>query len=91
MDPSTSTWETLNHLFTVVVDIDEFGQSQRMSSLVRARFGVSAEDSFNFFDAFEFKRPARFSGGVSRRVSVSRAPFSWALLGGTVGYSWADY
>jgi signal transduction histidine kinase/CheY-like chemotaxis protein len=65
VDPSMSTWETLNHLFTVVVDIDEFGQSQRMSSLVRARFGVSVEESFDFFDAFEFKRPARFRGGVS--------------------------
>ena len=69
MSPSVSTWETLNQLFTVVVDIDEFGQSQRMSSLVRARFGVSVEESFDFFDAFEFKRPARFSGGVGEALA----------------------
>ena len=71
MVQSMSNWDMLNQLFTVVVEMDEHGQSRRVSALVSARFGVSAIDGFRFFDAFEFRRPARFRGGVADALASS--------------------
>ena len=58
-------WALLNQLFTVVIELDHGGNSRRVSALVSNRFELGGEESFNFFGAFEFKRPARFRGGVS--------------------------
>lgn len=58
-------WALLNQLFTVVIELDHGGNSRRVSALVSNRFELGGDESFNFFDAFEFKRPARFKGGVS--------------------------
>ena len=58
-------WALLNQLFTVVIELDHEGNSRRVSTLVRDRFSLGEDESFNFFDALEFKRPARFKGGVS--------------------------
>jgi len=58
-------WALLNQLFTVVIELDHSGNSRRVSALVSDRFSVGEDERFNFFDAFEFKRPARFKGGVS--------------------------
>ena len=58
-------WALLNQLFTVVIELDHGGNSRRVSALVSNRFELGGDESFNFFDAFEFKRPARFRGGVS--------------------------
>ena len=58
-------WALLNQLFTVVIELDHEGNSRRVSTLVRDRFSLGEDGSFNFFDAIEFKRPARFKGGVS--------------------------
>ena len=62
-------WTLLNQLFTVVIELDQRGLSRRLSPLVRASFGVGDDDSFSFFDAFEFKRPAGFKGGVSEALA----------------------
>jgi len=58
-------WALLNQLFTVVIELDHEGNSRRVSTLVHDRFSLGEDESFNFFDALEFKRPARFRGGVS--------------------------
>ena len=58
-------WALLNQLFTVVIELDHSGNSLRVSALVHDRFSLGENDRFNFFDAFEFKRPARFRGSVS--------------------------
>ena len=58
-------WALLNQLFTVVIELDHGGNSRRVSALVSNRFELGGDESFNFFGAFEFKRPARFRGGVS--------------------------
>ena len=58
-------WALLNQLFTVVIELDHAGNSRRVSALVSNRFELGGDESFNFFGAFEFKRPARFRGGVS--------------------------
>lgn len=57
-------WALLNQLFTVLVEIDHNGESRRVSSLVRERFSLADDERVAFFDAFEFRRPAHFSGGV---------------------------
>jgi signal transduction histidine kinase/CheY-like chemotaxis protein/HPt (histidine-containing phosphotransfer) domain-containing protein len=64
-------WALLNQLFTVVIELDHSGNSLRVSALVRNRFSLCENDRFNFFDAFEFKRPARFKGGVSDALASS--------------------
>jgi signal transduction histidine kinase/CheY-like chemotaxis protein/HPt (histidine-containing phosphotransfer) domain-containing protein len=58
-------WVLLNQLFTVVIELDHSGNSRRVSALVSDRFSLGEDERFDFFDAFEFKRPARFRGGVS--------------------------
>ena len=62
-------WNLLNQLFTVVIELDETGGSRRTSTLVRDRFSLNEGGSFSFFDAFEFKRPARFKGGVAEALA----------------------
>jgi signal transduction histidine kinase len=58
-------WSLLNQLFTVIIELDHSGKSRRASALVRNSFSLGEDESLDFFDAFEFKRPARFRGGVS--------------------------
>ena len=58
-------WSLLNQLFTVIIELDHSGKSRRASALVRDSFSLGEDETFDFFDAFEFKRPARFRGGVS--------------------------
>lgn len=58
-------WSLLNQLFTVIIELDHSGKSRRASALVRNSFFLGEDESLDFFDAFEFKRPARFRGGVS--------------------------
>lgn len=61
-------WALLNQLFTVVIELDHNGNSRRTSALVRDRLSLD-DKSFRFFDSFEFKRPARFKGGVSEALA----------------------
>ena len=58
-------WSLLNQLFTVIIELDHSGKSRRASALVRDSFSLGEDETFDFFEAFEFKRPARFRGGVS--------------------------
>ena len=62
-------WALLNQLFTVVIELDHNGNSRRTSALVRDRLSLDDGESFRFFDSFEFKRPARFKGGVSEALA----------------------
>ena len=62
-------WDLLNQLFTVVVEFDATGEVTRASPLVRERFQLADNEAFDFFGSFEFKRPARFSGGLHEALA----------------------
>ena len=48
-------WSLLNQLFTVIIELDHSGKSRRASALVRDSFSLGEDETFDFFDAFEFK------------------------------------
>ena len=79
-------WALLNQLFTVVIELDHEGNSRRVSALVSKRFELGEDGSFNFFDAFEFKRPARFRGGVSDALASPGRLFLGYSNRGTAGH-----
>jgi len=61
-------WHDLNHLFTLVCQINERGEIIRSSPLMQRYCGIDDLGASNFFELFEFKRPSKFEGSFAGAV-----------------------
>ena len=65
-----SQWDLLSELFTVLIEMDGDGATRRVSPFVGARLDSSGPIDFRFFEDFQFKRPARFRGGIKEALAT---------------------
>lgn len=65
-----SQWDLLSELFTVLIEVDQDGATRRVSPFVSARLDITGQSDFRFFEDFQFKRPARFRGGIKGALAT---------------------